>query len=80
MKFRYSFLLIFNICFIVLYAQEEKNYKVNTIAFYNLENLYDTEDDTTRNDEASPMMEMGENLREGVYKQKLANMAKVIFT
>lgn len=78
MKFRYSFLLIFNICFIVLYAQEEKNYKVNTIAFYNLENLYDTEDDTTRNDEASPMMEMGENLREGVYKQKLANMAKVI--
>ncbi len=78
MKFRHYFLLFFNIFFVSLYAQEEKVYKVNTIAFYNLENLYDTEDDTTRNDEASPIMEMGEDLREGVYKQKLSNMAKVV--
>ncbi|MDP5100264.1 MAG: endonuclease/exonuclease/phosphatase family protein, partial [Nonlabens sp.] len=40
-----------------------KKYKVQTIAFYNLENLYDTEDDTTINDEASPIMEMAEGNR-----------------
>tara|TARA_R100001369_G_scaffold78759_1_gene108543 strand:+ start:1713 stop:2768 length:1056 start_codon:yes stop_codon:yes gene_type:complete len=78
MKFKHYLLLIFTFSLLGVSAQEEKKYKVNTIAFYNLENLYDPEDDTAINDEASPIMEMGEDLREGVYKQKLANMAKVI--
>lgn len=78
MKIKYCLLVLFTFSLFHVSAQDEKKYKVNTIAFYNLENLYDTEDDTTRNDEASPMMEMGEDLREGVYKQKLSNMAKVI--
>jgi len=77
MKLTYSILLLF-ICTFSLTAQDKKTYKVNTIAFYNLENLYDPEDDTTINDEASPIMEMGEGLREDVYKKKLTNMAKVI--
>ncbi len=63
-------------------AQEDKDnskqYKIQTVAFYNLENLYDTEDDPTINDEASPMMEMAEGLREDVYQKKLTNMARVI--
>ena len=55
----------------------EKKYNVLTVAFYNLENLFDTEDDTEKNDEASPIMEM-QNDREQAYQSKLANMAKVI--
>ncbi len=59
-------------------SKQSKQYKVKTVAFYNLENLYDTEDDTTINDEASPMMEMAEGQREEVYQKKLTNMARVI--
>ncbi|HPT02009.1 MAG TPA: endonuclease/exonuclease/phosphatase family protein [Bacteroidales bacterium] len=57
-------------------AQQQKA-KVATIAFYNLENLFDTVNDTLINDE--------EFLPEGVnkwtderYQKKLANMSKVI--
>jgi exonuclease III len=58
-------------------AQEEKKYKIHTVAFYNLENLFDTENDTEKNDEASPMMEIKAD-REEIYKQKVHNMARVI--
>ena len=44
------FLLISN----SLFAQE--NFQIRTIAFYNLENLFDTVNDTLKNDEASPIM------------------------
>jgi len=62
------------------YAQstEAKQYKVQTVAFYNLENLFDTEDDTTIDDESSPMMEMDAGIRAEVYQKKLSNMARVI--
>ena len=53
-------------------------YKINTIAFYNLENLFDPEDDPDKKDEYSPIMEMAESEREGIYQKKLKNMAKVI--
>lgn len=55
-----------------------KKYKVQTIGFYNLENLFDTEDDTTINDEASPIMEMAEGARADAYQKKLTSMARVI--
>jgi hypothetical protein len=58
--------------------QKTQQYKVQTIAFYNLENLFDTEDDTTINDEASPIMEMNEGVRADIYQRKLSNMARVI--
>lgn len=51
---------------------------VNTVAFYNLENLFDTEDDPDKFDEASPIMEIAEGEREEIYQRKVANMAKVI--
>ncbi|WP_197672886.1 endonuclease/exonuclease/phosphatase family protein [Nonlabens sp. Hel1_33_55] len=77
--------LIFSVLFYFAFAKagtaqtaEAKQYKVQTVAFYNLENLYDTEDDTTINDEASPMMEMDPGIREEIYQKKLANMARVI--
>ncbi|WP_033959745.1 endonuclease [Psychroserpens jangbogonensis] len=69
------FLLTFN-----LFAQEPKEkkpFKVHAIAFYNLENLFDTVNDTTKFDERSPIMEMKAN-REEVYIKKVQNMARVI--
>lgn len=58
-------------------AQENKKFKLHTIAFYNLENLFDTINDPTKNDEASPMMEINAN-RSEIYKKKVHNMARVI--
>ena len=34
----------------------EKKFKVHTVAFYNLENLFDTINDISKRDEASPIM------------------------
>jgi len=59
-------------------TSDKATYKINTIAFYNLENLFDTEDDPQKKDEYSPIMEMAESEREDVYQKKLANMAEVI--
>ena len=39
----------------------EQKYTINTISFYNVENLFDTINDITKNDEASPMMELKGN-------------------
>ena len=72
---RFSLLFLFFISTSLLFSQN--NFQIKTIAFYNLENLFDTINDPTKNDEASPIMEIKEN-RSNVYKQKLNNMAKVL--
>ncbi len=60
------------------YAQEQQgNYKIRTAAFYNLENLFDTVNDTEKNDEASPIMEM-EGDKEKVYWDKIEKLSSVI--
>ena len=61
------------------FAQEKtgKQYKIRTIAFYNVENLFDTINDVTKNDEASPIMEMKGD-RGKVYKDKIQKLATVI--
>ncbi|WP_242131189.1 endonuclease/exonuclease/phosphatase family protein [Aestuariivivens marinum] len=56
---------------------QEKTYKIHTIAFYNLENLFDTINDPKKFDEASPIMELKVNKSE-IFKKKINNMAKVI--
>ena len=58
-------------------AQEKRNFKIHTIAFYNVENLFDTINDINKNDEASPIMEIKFN-RSEIYKKKVKNMARVI--
>lgn len=58
-------------------AQEKKKFKIHTIAFYNLENLFDTINDPNKFDEASPIMEMKAEIG-GIYKKKVKNMARVI--
>lgn len=66
------FMLVTNI-----WSQETKRFKIHTVAFYNLENLFDTINDPTKFDEASPIMEMNTG-RSEVYKKKVYNMARVI--
>lgn len=68
-------LIVINISLIG--AQEEKRFKIHTVAFYNLENLFDTINDPLKFDERSPIMEMKGN-RSEVYKQKVKNMARVL--
>jgi len=58
-------------------AQDKRNFKIHTIAFYNVENLFDTINDINKNDEASPIMEIKFN-RSEIYKKKVENMASVI--
>jgi len=60
------------------FAQNKgKQYNIRTVAFYNLENLFDTINDTTINDEASPMMELKSN-RSKVYWDKIDKLGSVI--
>ena len=75
--FKLLFILLSLSFFINGNAQEKKKFKAHTIAFYNLENLFDTENDPDKFDEASPIMEMKANVEE-VYKKKVHNMARVI--
>ena len=56
---------------------QEKKFKIHTIAFYNLENLFDTINDPLKFDEYSPIMELKTN-RKKAYYQKVKNMARVI--
>jgi hypothetical protein len=65
------------ICVSNVWAQKEKRFKIHTVAFYNLENLFDTINDPLKYDEASPIMELKAN-RSEVYKKKIKNMARVV--
>ncbi|MCZ4317654.1 endonuclease/exonuclease/phosphatase family protein [Aequorivita viscosa] len=69
------FLCLFYISF--SFSQTEKKYKVNTIAFYNLENLFDYEDDPiTFDNDRTPAGK--DHWTQEIYEAKLRNMAKVI--
>lgn len=69
--------LALTICISNVWTQNKKRFKIHTVAFYNLENLFDTINDPLKFDEASPIMEMKAN-RSEVYKKKVKNMARVI--
>ncbi|WP_370477635.1 endonuclease/exonuclease/phosphatase family protein [Tamlana flava] len=56
---------------------QDKKFKIHTVAFYNLENLFDTINDLNKLDEYSPIMELNTNKQE-IYKQKVHNMAIVL--
>jgi hypothetical protein len=65
------------VCLFNAWSQKEKRFKIHTLAFYNLENLFDTINDPLKYDEASPIMKMKAN-RSEVYKRKIKNMARVV--
>src|SRR5690606_10024334 len=76
-KFRFLLLLVLFTQIFTASAQDKKSYKVNTIAFYNVENLFSLEDDefTIYPDRTV----RGETFyNEEIYKAKLKNLAKVI--
>ena len=56
---------------------KDKKYHIRTIAFYNLENLFDTINDISINDEASPMMKLKSN-RSKVYWDKIDKLTSTI--
>ena len=70
-------LLIVFTSFFNVNAQDKKRFKIHTVAFYNLENLFDTINDPLKYDEASPIMELKAN-RSEIYKKKIKNIARVI--
>lgn len=57
--------------------RESKKYKIRTVAFYNLENLFDTINDVNKFDEASPIMELKTN-KSKVYWDKIDKLGEVI--
>ncbi len=58
-------------------AQEKNTYKIQTVAFYNLENLFDTKDDPiTFDNDRTP--DGKDHWTEDIYRAKLKNMARVI--
>jgi len=61
--------------FVMSLNAQNKSYKMHTIAFYNLENLFDTFDDPAIND-AEYLPESGWTLEK--YNQKLLNLERVI--
>ena len=54
-------------------SAQEKKYKVHTVAFYNVENLFDTTDDTKINDEEW-LPSGGQNWTPEKYQKKLQNL------
>ena len=74
---KYYLLLIVCLCYAFAKAQSEKTYKVHTIAFYNVENLFDTEDDPiTYDDDRTPTGK--DRWTEAIYADKVEKMAGVI--
>ncbi|OJV55232.1 MAG: hypothetical protein BGO31_20035 [Bacteroidetes bacterium 43-16] len=56
---------------------QKKEYQINAVAFYNLENLFDPADDPEKNDEEfTPGGSMG--YTDAVYRKKLQNLARVL--
>ena len=61
----------------VLYAQKQRDFQLVTIAFYNLENLFDTENDLiTFDDDRTP--DGKDHWTPEIYADKLAKMAEVL--
>ena len=72
-----KFLLIILICNVLFIYSQGKKYNIRTITFYNLENLFDTINDVTKNDEASPMMAL-KAYKSKVYWDKIDKLGSVI--
>lgn len=61
----------------ILIGQESRQYKIVSIAFYNVENLFDLEDDPlTYDDDRTPTVK--DHWTEAVYAKKINNIARVL--
>ncbi|GAB1308393.1 endonuclease [Urechidicola sp. KH5] len=70
-------LALFNLQSAFCQTNSNKQYKIRTVAFYNLENLFDTINNPAKNDEASPMMELKGN-KSKVYWDKIDKLGSVL--
>ncbi|PKV48713.1 Endonuclease/Exonuclease/phosphatase family protein [Aquimarina sp. MAR_2010_214] len=71
----YTVFFLFTATF--LFSQEKTEYKIHTIAFYNLENLFDPEDDPiTFDDDRTPKGK--DHWTYKLYRHKIKNMARTI--
>ena len=71
--------LIVPILFLVLSINaQEKKYAVNTVAFYNVENLFDTVDDPANTWDEARTPDGEDRWTEKKYQIKLNNLAKVL--
>lgn len=77
MNFLKLVISILCLSFFVSTNAQDKKFKIHTLAFYNLENLFDTINDPIKFDDYSPIMELKAN-REDAYRQKTRNIARVI--
>lgn len=70
--------LIFSLLFVlILFGQERNEYQIRSIAFYNLENLFDTKNDSlVYDDDRTPNGK--DNWTEERYWKKIENLSKVI--
>lgn len=75
MTLKHSFFLIFLISLVNNGFSQEKKFELHTIAFYNLENLFDTINDPTINDEEY-LPAKGWNNKN--YRKKLDNLSRVL--
>lgn len=77
MNLSYRFIMLYFLSFFTAFAQETNSYRVVTVAFYNLENLFDFENDPiTFDDDRTP--DGKDHWTKEIYAAKLKNMAKVI--
>tara|TARA_R110002124_G_scaffold126110_1_gene285540 strand:- start:1525 stop:2577 length:1053 start_codon:yes stop_codon:yes gene_type:complete len=77
MKKRLLFVGFMCISLLVKAQTKTNQYTIRTLAFYNLENLFDTINDPNKNDEASPMMKLKGN-KSKVYWDKIEKLGSVI--
>ncbi|MEM9143772.1 MAG: endonuclease/exonuclease/phosphatase family protein [Bacteroidota bacterium] len=74
---KFSLLLLALICSIPALGQERKSYGIRTVAFYNVENLFDTQNDSaTYDDNRTPTGK--DRWTDGRYRQKIAYISRVI--
>jgi hypothetical protein len=72
-----NLLLLFLFAFVIHVAAQQKQYKVAVVAFYNLENFYDTVDNPNINDE--DFLPNGvKNYNSKIYNTKVEHLATVI--
>ena len=77
--FSLFFLLFFVGGCLIFCQQDDKNYEVLSVAFYNVENLFDSLDNpNTRDDDRTPTGR--DRWTEAVYQKKVVNVARVLAT
>lgn len=77
MKLRYFLTAGLYLIFLTFSSAQEKKFKIHTVGFYNMENLFDTINDPTINDEEW-LPDGAQNWTSKKYRKKLSNMARVI--